>query len=85
MMSMQASLKALTLQIDSTEKVPNEVIGDKLRLQQVLINLVQNAITHTTEGIVQIQVMYDYSKQMLEVNVIDTGIGIKPEDQDKIF
>ena len=49
---MQASLKALTLQIDSTEKVPNEVIGDKLRLQQVLINLVQNAITHTTEGIV---------------------------------
>ena len=85
MMSMQASLKALTLQIDSTEKVPNEVIGDKLRLQQVLINLVQNAITHTTEGIVQIQVMYDYSKQMLEVNVIDTGIGIKLEDQDKIF
>ena len=85
MMNLKANIKALKLEISTEDKIPKEVIGDKLRLQQILINLVQNAITYTSEGKVQIFVNYDFFNQKLDVQVKDTGIGIKPEDQDKVF
>ncbi|MEE8598064.1 MAG: ATP-binding protein [Dehalococcoidales bacterium] len=58
--------------------------SDRRRVKQVLINLVNNAVKFTDQGSVKIaaRVIRD---DKLEVRVIDTGIGIKQEDMDKLF
>ncbi|WP_102223390.1 hybrid sensor histidine kinase/response regulator [Acidimangrovimonas sediminis] len=61
-------------------------IGDPRRLKQVLINLVGNALKFTWGGTVTIEVEWLGRKGAeIEFRVIDTGIGIAPEDQDRIF
>ena len=50
-----------------------------------MINLVQNAITYTTEGAVKVKVSYIMREAKLIFEVEDTGIGIKYNDQDKVF
>jgi signal transduction histidine kinase len=57
-MKIKAMIKNLNLEFDSEKGIPTQVIGDKLRLQQIMINLVQNAITYTTEGSVKVSVSY---------------------------
>jgi len=61
----------------------NMVVGDRMRIEQVLINLINNAIKFTEVGMVTIssKVIND----QIETSVTDTGLGIKPEDIDKIF
>ena len=51
--------------------------GDMRRFQQVLINLVKNALKFTTKGEIEIESTYNVSEQKLIVKVKDTGIGIK--------
>ena len=86
MMNMKASIKDLKLEISTIgQSIPAEVIGDKQRLQQILINLVQNAITYTSVGTVSVSVAYDYFNQKIDFQIKDTGIGIKPEEQDQVF
>ena len=80
MMKMKAVIKDLKLEFDSKRGIPNQVIGDKYRLQQLMINLVQNAITYTTEGAVKVKVSYIMREAKLIFEVEDTGIGIKAED-----
>lgn len=68
--------------------IPEYLIGDKLRLSQILINLVSNALKFTKNGEVKIKV--DLVKMAekecsVEFNIEDNGIGIAKEDQDKIF
>ena len=76
----------LSYQIDL--KVPTSITGDSLRLRQVIINLVGNAIKFTKQG----EVFIDVSLQNLSANdaqigiaVRDTGIGIPPERLDRLF
>ena len=59
--------------------------GDQIRLQQVLINLVKNALKFTHDGSITIWTAFDYESEYLHVHVIDTGKGIKAEELDKIF
>lgn len=59
------------------------VIGDPDRLMQVMVNLISNALKFTDKG--SITVKGRQEKDFVEINVIDTGIGIMPEDLDKIF
>ncbi len=64
------------------------VMGDPTRLRQVLINLIGNAIKFTDEGFVRVEaalVEGEGDRQTLNVEVIDTGIGISPEQQEKLF
>ena len=68
----------------NTDEAPN-VLADRGRLAQVLMNLVRNAITHTPEGgLVAIEVKPSATGPV-EVSVSDTGPGISPDETDKIF
>jgi TMAO reductase system sensor TorS len=84
----RAAQKNLALCADVAPAVPDRLVGDPLRLQQVLINLVGNAIKFTDEGAVGLEVSAEPSSDgdvLLQFEVKDTGIGIPPEKQDKIF
>jgi signal transduction histidine kinase len=74
----------VTREISNFEKPPDNVTGDKQRLQQVLINLLNNAISNTYQGGVTLDLSYDYENMMMKFRVADTGSGIKPEDQIEI-
>ena len=60
---------------------------DEMRIQQVLLNFQSNAIKFTDRGSVTIKpiLIKNEEEEYLEVHVIDTGCGIKPEDQNKLF
>lgn len=76
----------ITLQIDSN--IPNSLIGDPLRLQQILTNLIGNAIKFTKIGNVDIKVQLIAIQQNsveIEFSIKDTGIGISKEQQQKLF
>jgi two-component system sensor histidine kinase/response regulator len=77
----------LTYEIDS--EIPQQIIGDKTRLQQVLINLTGNALKFTQHGEVYIKVdlMGLYGDKNLEIKfaVHDTGIGIAEDKIDRLF
>jgi len=83
-----AHQKGLAFSIASDRSIPLELIGDKNRLQQVLTNLVGNAIKFTLHGSVTLNVTLqkiDLSYVRLLFTVTDTGIGIAMNDQDKLF
>ncbi len=70
--------------------VPRHVIGDQVRLKQILINLIGNAIKFTNKGYVQIKVLlsdhdFDLSHQHIQIDINDTGIGINDQDKSKLF
>ncbi len=83
-----AQQKGLTFTITRDNLLPYELVGDKLRLQQVLINLVGNAVKFTSQGDVKLnvtlQVLTPLHVQIL-FSVSDTGIGISLADQHKLF
>jgi PAS domain S-box-containing protein len=64
-----------------------EIIGDEYRLRQVLLNLLSNAAKFTSEGLVTMAVNREEQKgrQQLVITVSDTGIGMTPEQVDKVF
>ncbi|MDF1799097.1 MAG: ATP-binding protein [Planctomycetota bacterium] len=69
-------------------EIPATLVGDSLRLRQVLINLTGNAIKFTPEGEVAVRVLIDKTDQEhvdLRFEVTDTGIGISPEAQARLF
>jgi signal transduction histidine kinase len=77
----------MTVQID--DDVPEVVIGDTDRLAQVLIALVSNAIHFTPKGRIDVRVRCSSDRndahQTLQFSVVDTGVGISPEQQREIF
>ena len=80
--------KAVRLHLDIDPGVPRIVSGDALRLHQVLVNLVGNAVKFTEEGQVRIRVQdvgTDAARPTLRIAVCDTGIGIAPEQIERIF
>ncbi|MCU0949345.1 MAG: response regulator, partial [Porphyrobacter sp.] len=83
MLQLQAQAKGIALVLDHGPGLPEFVHADPKRLRQVLINLVTNAIKFTDEGSVCLKV--EYRNQLATFSVIDTGIGIAPEDAQRIF
>ncbi len=67
------------------ERLPREVVGDAARLRQVLLNLAGNAIKFTEQGGVAVIVEPGEQANEIRFLVRDTGIGIAPEDQARIF
>lgn len=88
-MRSDAVAKGLGFKLEVSENVPAELYGDDVRIRQVIINLVSNAIKYTREGSVTLRIWFSYlkpaeKKGMLNVSVLDTGIGIKEEDLPKL-
>ena len=74
--------------IDIDSNIPEFVIGDKLRLSQVFMNLVSNALKFTKDGEIKITANLqktEGTKAFIKFEVTDNGIGIAKEDQEKIF
>ncbi|CAG8435577.1 8470_t:CDS:10 [Funneliformis caledonium] len=86
-LAVKANQKKLALIYDVDNGIPDQLIGDPLRLRQVITNLIGNAIKFTTEGEVVLSVhsrcMSDHV--VLEFCVSDTGIGIQADKIDVIF
>lgn len=83
MLELQAEAKGLALVLETVPGLPEFVHADPKRLRQVLINLLTNAIKFTDQGTVTLKV--EYRNQLATFSVIDTGIGIAPEDSARIF
>jgi two-component system sensor histidine kinase/response regulator len=81
----RAHAKGLELACDVGLDVPPKVRSDPMRLRQILINLVGNAIKFTDAGEVLVRVKVIGDTDLLRFEVIDTGIGISPEAQSDIF
>ncbi|MDU2022007.1 MAG: two-component sensor histidine kinase BarA, partial [Leclercia adecarboxylata] len=80
--------KGLELTLNIKNDVPDNVIGDPLRLQQVITNLVGNAIKFTERGNIDVLVekrAISNTKVQIEVQIRDTGIGIPERDQSRLF
>ncbi len=87
-MSLRADEKGLELIFDLAPDVPESLVGDPMRLGQVLINLVGNAIKFTPKGEVIIGAKLESAENkeaVIHFWVKDTGIGISPEQQAKLF
>ena len=61
------------------------LIGDQRRFQQILINLVKNAIKFTKKGSIEIKASYNKILQSIVIHVKDSGVGIKREDIPMLF
>ena len=87
-LSGRAKEKGLTLNSVMDTEVPAMVIGDKARLRQILMNLVGNAIKFTDKGGVEVSVRLiksQLAEMELEFGVRDTGVGIDPDQAEKLF
>ena len=85
-LSVRAMEKGLTLQMETPEPLPARIVTDPARLRQVVTNLVGNAIKFTETGGVQLVArMRDGDTPRLCVDVIDSGIGMSPDNVDRIF
>ena len=81
--SLQAQQKGLALQCDFSGLARGHVLGDKHRLGQVIDNLLTNAIKFTDQGVITLRV--GSINERIEISVQDTGIGMSPEVQRRIF
>ncbi|MCM1123187.1 MAG: ATP-binding protein [Eubacterium sp.] len=80
--------KDMEVLFDIDEKLPQKLYGDGLRIRQVIINIVNNAIKFTERGFVRLQMKVgrvNGENIELLVSIQDTGQGIKEEDLDKLF
>ena len=87
-LAMQAHVKGLEIGLDLAPDVPDRVIGDPVRLRQVLNNLINNAIKFTETGEVVVRAVPLATREHdveFHFRVQDTGIGISPADQERIF
>lgn len=80
--------KNLEFIIDAAPDIPYELLGDSIRIKQIIINLANNAVKFTNQGMVKLTISYERMCEdeiQLKISVKDTGIGIKKQDVDKLF
>lgn len=86
--SMEAEKKGLRLEMEAAPDVPELVVGDYVRLRQVLANLIGNALKFTRQGGVSVRVDRPEPaspSHLLRFDVVDTGEGIPPDAHERIF
>ena len=97
MMRMRANEKGLRLTFANNPSVPCKFFGDEVRIRQIINNIISNGVKYTNKG--NVDLLMDYEEIPLQegdsgsakdrvylvIKVSDTGIGIKPEDKEKLF
>ena len=86
--SQRAESKGLELKVDVDESLPSVMNGDDVRITQIIMNLLTNAVKYTEKGSVTLTIRKEEQHKnhiKLFVSVKDTGIGIKKEDMDKLL
>jgi len=81
--SFTAHDKGLELTVSYAEKLPLAVHGDRLRISQILLNLINNGIKFTEQGFVRVEIFLDRERYCFVVT--DSGIGISSKEQEKLF
>lgn len=84
----RAEKKNLQVMVSIDESLPSTLVGDDMRIRQVITNLVTNAVKYTKEGSISFTAYgewRDYENFVLKVAVQDTGVGIRREDQERLF
>jgi signal transduction histidine kinase len=79
----RATRHGITVEVAIDERL-GDFIGDERKIKQILLNLLSNAVKFTPEG-GRIEINAIQSNGVVEISVTDTGIGIAPEDQPRIF
>lgn len=88
MIRVRSTQKDLTFDVDIDETLPKRMYGDVGKIKQVVLNLLTNAVKYTEKGGFTLKVSVDEKQDdicSLRFSVKDTGIGVKPEDMDKLF
>lgn len=87
MVSFKAFEKHLGLYVDIDPNLPAKLQGDELRIKQILINLLNNAVKYTPQGHIILSVAFERNGDSIELtcSVSDTGIGIAPTDIGSVF
>lgn len=79
----KAQEKGISILTKISKNVPKAILGDEVRISQILMNLAGNAVKFTEKG--SVTILCDYDGKNLLTEVRDTGIGISPENQKKLF
>ena len=85
---MKAKEKGLEFHVDIDQNLPVELVGDEVRIKQILINLLNNAIKYTSEGSVTLSIQFKEdgeNRGVVTYSVSDTGMGIKKESIPHLF
>ena len=90
MIQVRIQEKELKLVLDVDENLPEKLFGDEMRLRQIIVNILNNAVKYTAEGSITLHVHGTYTTEredviLLIIDVEDTGMGIKKEDLGKLF
>lgn len=87
MISVRLLEKDVELFVHIDPKIPSELMGDQVRVRQILINLLNNAVKFTNSGSITLTIgcRFRQDNVFLFINVTDTGIGIKEENLDRLF
>ena len=85
----RAEKKNLDYRFNVGETIPSVLFGDEIRVRQIMLNIINNAIKYTEQGFVDIRVSYEDTGRddeiILVVRVQDSGMGIREEDKGKLF
>lgn len=87
MIKLRAQDKFLDFFVHIDPSIPEEMVGDEIRVKQILLNLLSNAVKYTPEGYMALTLSGEKrgKNYELHISVNDTGIGIKEEDRKKLF
>jgi len=82
---LQAQEKGVMFLMDYDFPLPDHIVGDSVRMKQILLNLCNNAIKFTEKGSVRVHVKYDKMLSRLSFDVRDTGVGLTSEQMSRLF
>jgi CheY-like chemotaxis protein/anti-sigma regulatory factor (Ser/Thr protein kinase) len=80
--------KPISFDTNIDGNIPNNLVGDEVRMRQILLNLLSNAVKYTDKGKIAMSVNIEKhadNKIWLRIDISDTGRGIKPDDKTKLF
>ncbi|MBO5509793.1 MAG: hypothetical protein J5962_04970, partial [Lachnospiraceae bacterium] len=85
----RANMKELEIVTEISPEIPSVLFGDDIRIKQILVNILTNAVKYTNEGNIWfrafVKKIENDGRALIHFEVEDTGIGIKKEDLDKLF